>query len=148
MRSIGGVVVLLVLAGITIGAWLLPTDYFASRPSANGATTVSLDPRPTLASQPLEALTDLVERPPFAANRRALDPANDDPTLILGRYRLSGVVVAPGKRAVMLSGPEGSRTVAEGETIDGWTVDRVDPERVILVTGDRRQEIPVAPRDR
>jgi hypothetical protein len=63
---------------------------------------------------------------------------------VLGRYRLSGVVVAPSARSVILSGLDNrSLIVAEGETVDGWKVDEITAETVVFTSDGRRQIFPV-----
>ena len=130
---------------VAIGAWLLP-------PSAVGpdASTAS-HPRSTgpavFANKPgdIEDFVALGERPPFSATRRAiLSAADDNAALVLGRYRLSGIVVAPSARSVILSGLDNrSVIVAEGETVDGWTVDEITAKKVVFTSDGRRQIFPV-----
>jgi type II secretory pathway component PulC len=53
---------------------------------------------------------------------------------------LSGIVVAPTSRSVILSGTDNrSIVVAEGETVDGWTVEEITPEKVVFTSDGRRQ---------
>lgn len=126
---------------VAIGAWLIP-------PSTVGPNTTSAN-RP---QQPdsvafankqgrLADFTALGERPPFSATRRSIRSASDDSAgLVLGRYRLSGVVVAPSARSVILSGLDNrSLIVAEGGTVDGWTVDEITAETVVFTSDGRRQ---------
>ncbi len=135
--------VLLALAAVAVGAWLLPADQIGPPAPNTGPSAVAELPGGGLAPVAFDTLGDLTGRPPFAASRRAPSAAGDDSDLVLGRYRLSGVIVAPSRRAVILSAGAGSVTVSEGEQIDGWTVDEITPERVVLISDGRRQEFPV-----
>ncbi len=64
-----------------------------------------------------------------------------DASLILGRYRLSGVVVTPDRRLVLLTRKGGSTTigVAKGEMLDGWALTEVERE-VIVFERDARKK--------
>jgi hypothetical protein len=130
---------------VAIGAWLIP-------PSAVGPdTSTSSRPQSTgfaaLANKQggIQDFAALGERPPFSATRRAiLSAADDNAALVLGRYRLSGVVVSPSARSVILSRLDNrSLIVAEGETVDGWTVDEITAKKVIFTLDGRRQIFPV-----
>jgi type II secretory pathway component PulC len=126
-------------AGIAIGAWLVPPAALGPRP-AMPVPRVS-DSLDLAAPQRLDDFAALAERPPFAASRRAAPSAGGDTAaLVLGRYRLSGVVVAPTSRSVILSGADNrSLVVAEGETLDGWTVDEITAEKVVFTSNGRRE---------
>jgi len=125
-------------AVIEIGAWLIP-------PATLGPS-VSIPPLQTgsaelTAPTRLDDFAALAERPPFSASRRAApSTAGDADALVLGRYRLSGVVVAPTSRSVILRGSDDrSLVVTEGETLDGWTVDEISAEKVVFTSDGRRQ---------
>jgi len=135
---------LIALAVVAAGVWLLPTERLGPSPPGTGRSAVAPVPASGLEPPGLSELADLTERPPFAASRRAPGAAGQDESLVLGRYRLAGVIVAPTRRSVILSAASGPLTVSEGEVVDGWTVEEITPERVILVSGGRRQEISVA----
>lgn len=135
---------------IATGVWAIPADDLG--PAARDDTEIRLVPpiRPLLAPRPIENFAALAERPPFSASRRApnAEPGRD-PNLILGRYRLAGVIVAPAARSVILSAPDGrALTLAEGETVDGWIVDEISPEQVVFTAGGRRQVFDVSPTGR
>jgi hypothetical protein len=57
---------------------------------------------------------------------------------------LSGVVIAPNARSVILSGLDNrSLIVAEGETVDGWKVEEITAKKVVFTSDGRRQIFPV-----
>lgn len=139
-----------IFIAVAIGAWVIPTS--AVGPSGSAVSKPQLKDIAKLANKPgdIEDFAELGQRPPFSATRRAiLLTPDDNMTLVLGRYRLSGVVVAPGARSVILSGLDNrSLIVAEGETVDSWTVNEITAEKVVFTSGDRRQVFPVDQFDR
>jgi len=126
---------------IAVGAWLIPPTALGPTPSGVMRSSSAEVPAASTAPGRLEDFAAMAERPPFSASRRAAASATDDSaTLVLGRYRLSGVVVAPTNRAVILSGSDNrSLVVSEGETLDGWTVDEITPKKVVFTSDGRRQ---------
>lgn len=139
-----------VLAAVTAAPWLFdpaadPTADAGGRDSQEAAPT----PMPRLELPPIERFAALVERPIFTATRRsaprrpgAAPISGAGTNLVLGRYRLAGIVVAPTRRLVLLRRPGDSKTirVLEGETIDGWTLTQVSKTALILESGNRREE--------
>jgi hypothetical protein len=133
------------LLTVAIGAWLIPPS--AVGPDASTASSPQSTGSAALANKQgdIEDFAALSERPPFSATRRSiLSAADDNAALVLGRYRLSGVVVAPSARSVILSGLDNrSLIVAEGETVDGWTVHGITAEKVVFTLDGRRKVFPV-----
>ncbi len=94
---------------------------------------------------------ETVERPLFLAARtsiaadsvRSVDEAV--PQLVLGGWRLTGVVIAPGRRIALLTPRGGGQTVrlAPGEEIDGWLIEAVSAEGVTLRAGPLVERIPL-----
>lgn len=81
---------------------------------------------------PFADFAETSERPLFSATRR---PAPAAAMLgIDGRYRLLGLVIAGTARHALLAPVAGGRTVelGEGEAVEGWTVTRIERDRVIL----------------
>lgn len=126
---------------VAIGAWLMPTSTVGPNATSTNGTQRTESVALLNKQDRLADFAALGERPPFSATRRSIRSATDDSAaLVLGRYRLSGVVVAPSARSVILSGLDSrSRIVAEGETIDGWTVDEITAEKVVFTSDGRRQ---------
>ena len=140
-----------VLLGATASPWLIdPLDHIGG-PDAAGAVGAPPAAAPLrLDTPPAESLALLVERPLFTATRRPppagmTEPAAaappPDTSLILGRYRLSGVVVTPDRRLVLLTPKGGSATisVAKGETLDGWAVTEVEREFIVFERDARKK---------
>ncbi len=141
-----------VLLGAAATPWLVdPLDHIGG-PDAAGAVGAPPAAAPLrLDTPPAESLALLVERPLFTATRRPPPPAEmtapaaaapaPDTSLILGRYRLSGVVVTPDRRLVLLTRKGGSATigVAKGEMLDDWALTEVEREFIVFERGARKK---------
>lgn len=144
-----GVLVLWGVAILALGlAWLVPMN--AAGPlvppgTANGPPSFTLPPLPAL-----ESLPETAARPLFNTTRRALPvaarpaPAAPEPAAaMMGRYRLSGVVIDGRTRKVLVAPAAGGKivSVAEGDMLDGWKVERISPESLTLRSGDRTETV-------
>ena len=140
-----------VFLGVALAPWLVdPMVTFATGPSAHAVTDrTEPAPPPAFELPPIDHFAAVVDRPIFTATRRPARGHSTDASaaaddgLILGRYRMIGVVVAPDRRLILLKRPDGARTihVAEGEKIDDWTLARVTRNVIVLESGGRRKEI-------
>jgi hypothetical protein len=133
----GAAVLLTVLA---IWPWVAPVA--APRRAAEAADTPP--PPPAIADlAPLAAFRAVFERPMFSPSRRP--PADGKvPQLGIGiaeRYRLLGLVSAGDARRALLA--EGTRRfeIAEGAALDGWTVARIEQDRVVLSSPSGETEL-------
>ena len=132
--------------------WLLPFDRWLPEPSPvvqpQDATFGS--PLSRLFSPPLrETFSAVIERPLFNASRRrpsaALPSAGDD-RMLLGRYRLSGVVVTAKQRLALLVDANGRHiTVEEGGDLDGWRMLSISPRRLVLSRAAERLDHALTP---
>ena len=91
----------------------------------------------------------VVERPLFNASRRAPSAAplsvGGEP-MLLGRYRLSGVVVTAERRLALLADASGQHIkVEEGGDLDGWRMLSISPRRLVLTRADERLEFALTP---
>lgn len=139
---------------LALALWLIdPLDYLAVGPSAHVTTEATKAPLvPPLELPPIGQFAAIVERPIFTATRRAASPQPAAPSapaaadgLLLGRYQVIGVVVAPQSRLVLLKRVGGAETIRleEGEEIDGWTLVQVTRDDLVLESGGRREKIVV-----
>lgn len=141
-----------VLLGATATPWLVdPLDHIGGPDAAGAVGAPPATALPRFDAPPAESLTLLVERPLFTATRRPPPPAEmttpaaaappPDTSLILGRYRLSGVVVTPDRRQVLLTRKGGSATigVAKGELLDGWALTEVEREFIVFERDARKK---------
>jgi len=152
----GQLVVLGLGAALLVAAavpWLMPAARLvdARLPAAGRAEA---GPPPTLALAPLESYAAMVERPLFTATRRPAPAgagvaAERNANLILGRYRLTGVIVTPARRSILLaSAGNRTQTVVQGEAIDGWTLRSVERDRIVLENGGKQEIVPVGKPER
>ena len=72
---------------------------------------------------------------------------SDSEGLILGRYRLMGVVITPSRRTVMVKPARGGKTteLRVGSAIEGWTVDEIAPKFMKLKSGTAEEIISLVP---
>lgn len=145
-RPITAALVAAAAAAALVAAWLIPVS------PARVAGTPTAPPREALslpAVPPLADLKQTVARPLFSPTRRPPPTAGageaTPPTVValFNRYRLQGVVIDGSRRRVLLAPTPGGPTlsVGEGESVDGWTIERIAPERLTLRSGDRVETV-------
>ena len=106
-----------------------------------------------LASLALGDLRDTVQRPLFEKKRRPVEPpparvsavAAPAPAVVRradpNALTLLGVLLSEGQGTIALvrrNQTGQSMRLQEGDTVDGWTVDHIEPEGVVLRQGDAR----------
>jgi hypothetical protein len=133
----------LVFVAIAAWPWLVP-PVPAVRPLVAPSTSA---PAPSVATlPPLASYAAIVERPLFSPSRR---PAPGAPTTlgpsIESRYRLVGIIAAGAKKKALIA--DGARRVeiAEGDTLDGWTVTGIGKDRVTLTSPAGEAALKLAP---
>lgn len=96
---------------------------------------------------PIEAFDEVVERPLFFRSRRPPDPDAAPPPEAAAAAKtdfvLTGLVIS-GKERLALLRPTGSKIVErvhQGEEIEGWRVEAIHADRVVLKRGETVQEI-------
>lgn len=130
-------------------AWFAPmgTPAAVVQPEAvSGQPTFTLPALPQIA-----ALPETTARPLFNTTRRAAPAAparqapaaNEPAAAMLGRYKLSGVVIDGKTRKVLVAPATGGKivSVSEGDMLDGWKVERISPESLTLRAGDRTETV-------
>jgi hypothetical protein len=119
----------------------------AARDRAADAASGSRARPEALANLALKDLHDTVERPLFERGRRPVRtpviepvkapppplPRGPDPNAL----ELVGILAGDQQAVVLLKRrPSGQQVrVQQGDTVDGWTIDRIEPQRVILKHG-------------
>ena len=118
-----------------------------TKPRGAGASALPL------ASLPLDKLQDTVRRPLFEKTRRPVEPpppvmARPPPAVVTPKrvadpnaLTLLGVLTSdgPGSGAIALmrrNQTGQSVRLQEGDTVDGWTIERIESARVLLKQGD------------
>jgi general secretion pathway protein N len=101
---------------------------------------------PGFTMPPIRAYTEVLERPLFSETRR---PSVDSPVAPAdprsSAFTLVGTIItAHEKHALVEHGqPPRLERVAEGQDIEGWSVESIRPDRVILTRADARLEVKV-----
>lgn len=150
MEWIGSGRWLLALAALCLGFGAVVTVELTTRtnfepPGAAGPLPVPAAP-PTateFAPPPLAQYAEMVLRPLFSESRRPPEPAGDSsapPKLFEGI--LIGVLIGQGEPVALLKIASESEVtrVTKGQTIRGWLVTGIHPDRVVL-QGERMTEI-------
>ncbi len=106
----------------------------------------SLPPEAEFVMPPLEVYSEIVARPLFSPLRRPPPPEKVDsetgdvkPSLFV----LTGVIISAGGRMALLrrANVAGIIQISEGQEIDGWRVEAIKPDRVILRRGGIVEEV-------
>jgi hypothetical protein len=100
---------------------------------------------------PLVALSETVERPLFSETRRPLEVESAVPPVSAapvplgpsGKFVLSAIVITDDERAVLIDNPQTGEPVrlAEGESIGGWRLDRVETDRATFSREGETREV-------
>ena len=128
-------------------------------PSHPAASPIAPDPPepavlpaadPDFTMKPLDNFSEIARRPLFIPSRRPLPPDTEPPRpgprkAERHRFTLKGVVIVGDERmAVLVIQRRRNRTVmrvVEGQQIDGWLVEAILPDRVVLQQGETREEV-------
>ncbi|MCP4304377.1 MAG: hypothetical protein GY788_05765 [bacterium] len=128
----------------------------------------SVGPLADVAPASIEDYAAIMQRPLFDQNRRPtiVSPPPPEPTQANAAQQsgkpevkqarqhrppptlvLRGVALDPSGRRAVLSREDGTDylTVGEGDDVEGWTVDEIEPDRVRLVTGDETYNLDLYP---
>jgi hypothetical protein len=112
----------------------------AARPQQKPALAAASEPRFTM--PPVRDFGEVLARPVFSETRRppAPEAAASGAT---APFALVGVVLSAKDRHALLEHglPPHIDRVAEGQEVDGWTLEAVQLDRVVLRRGDNRVEV-------
>jgi hypothetical protein len=141
--------ILLLLAlciGITIVIYLevndAAPDLPVNAPTAAARNTAKNDGgEPSFSMPPLRSYADVLVRPLFSATRR---PPHDTPAVISSSgFTLVGIVKSSHESHALIEHgkPPHLDRVAEKQELDGWTVEAILEDRVLLRHADARLEV-------
>lgn len=126
----------------------LPAATVPAATAAGDAQADGGDGGPAFAAEPIEAFAAVIERPLFSRARRPAPPeravASDaKPGENASPFVLSGVLIAGANRVAFLKPVADVKTlrVLEGETIEGWKVEKILPQRVVIGNGTVSAEL-------
>ncbi len=118
-------------------------------PPAKAAVPAAREPdnrppeTPRFAMPPLRSFADVLARPPFTETRRppiVTAPASDTRS---SAFILVGIVISAHERLALIEHgqPPHVERLSEGQEIDGWSVEKILPDRVVLGRADARIEV-------
>jgi len=116
-------------AALSIGPWL-PSAANPAPAEPEIAAPPSLSEIP-----PLSHFAAISERPLFQPSRQppaAERPAPAAPLGIEARYRVVGLIIAGPSRRALLMSADRKLEVGEGDNLDGWRVERIEADRLVL----------------
>jgi general secretion pathway protein N len=123
-----------------------PIDPASAAPRQLPEAIAAVADAPGFTMPPLRGYTEVLERPLFSETRR---PSVDSPAAPVdprsSAFNLVGTIITSHEhRALIEHGqPPKLERVAEGQDIDGWSVESIRPDRVILTRADARLEVRV-----
>lgn len=153
LRHLASVPVALALAAAGLGAVVamqlrdppeVPRP--AVTPAAAPAEAPSLEPPEPYLPRPLESYGGIAERPLFSSSRR---PTPSGGAAAAGKaghdsLMLAGVILTTSKRLAMLETKRangGVVVVREGQIVEGWSVDTIAADRVVISHDDEVVEL-------
>jgi hypothetical protein len=101
---------------------------------------------PAFTMPPIRAYTEVLERPLFSETRR---PSVDSPAAPVdprsSAFNLVGTIISANERHALIEHgqPPHLERVSEGQDIDGWAVESIRNDRVILTRAEAKLEVKV-----
>ena len=138
----------LLFASLLAAQMLLPSSGLPVGAPVTGAaaTPVATNLRPGFSMRPLDAFSEVIERPLFRPDRRPAPAVTETATASANSrqdYALLGVVIDDNIRMALLR-PKGAKQmlrILEGQKVDGWTIETVRADRVVLRRGGVTEEV-------
>ena len=134
--------------------WLVDPLPFSTVPDLTAGSEAASQEIPPSGIRSVESFAALTTRPLFTASRRPppVQAADVRPAssvegigVILGRYRLTGVVVTPTVRIAFMTDLNANKSfaVSEGEKLGDWVFAEIARESITLQSNKRRQVFPL-----
>ena len=141
--ALAGVIYAEVMADPMSG-WSTPSVSGSDDPPAEEALPI---PEPGFTPPPKQDFAEIVSRPLFSPSRRPLErkaePTAPDVKPGLEHVTLVGILIFPTKQVALFERPSESNLleVRTGEKIEGWLVESIMPDKVVLRWGELRTEM-------
>lgn len=94
---------------------------------------------------PLDEFAEVAERTLFNPTRRPIEPPEVDKAQIVkpSLFTLIGILISDGERMALIRRGRAADylQVREGEEIDGWRVERIAPDRIVIRKGDTQEDV-------
>lgn len=122
----------------------IESEVLAASAPAPAASPVSTAAAPRFAMPPLRDYAEVAARPLFSETRRPVAPDTPrGPVAAPASFTLIGIVVSERDRHALIEHGQPPRIdrVAEGQQLDGWTIDRILPGKVLVRSGSTQEEI-------
>lgn len=142
---------------IGMRAWRQPISLPVAIPDAARLPSFANPTLPTWSSaEPVSKFRDAIERPLFHWTRRPLPPrpvletasitASITPPA-LPNLSLRGAVITPLKRIAIVEkqGESEYLHLTEGQSLDGWTVGKIEASKMIFISGIQKIELNLLP---
>ncbi len=134
--------------------WLVDPLTLLTIPDVAAGSEAASRETPPSEIRPVESFAALTARPLFTASRRpppvqaaAVGPASSVKGIgvILGRYRLTGVVVTPTVRIAFMTDLNANKSfaISEGEKLGDWVFAEIARESITLQSNKRREVFPL-----
>lgn len=146
-RKSGYRVPVLLLLVCTVLVWLVyrqlaapPSPEAATDPSALAEAAVpELPPKPQFSMRPIEDFRAVLERPIFSPTRRP-PPVEEGGSVVESggaTFTLKGILIDDQERVALFRPGRGAKIVrlGEGDRLEGWTLVRIEADRVTLERG-------------
>ena len=147
-------VVLTVEIAVAAVPWLVDPLPFSTVSDVVAGSEAASHETPPSEIRPVESFAALTARPLFTASRRPppVQAAGGGPAssvegigVILGRYRLTGVVVTPTIRIAFMTDLKANKSfvVSEGEKLGDWVFTEIARESITLQSNGHREVFPI-----
>ncbi len=146
-------VISLLEAAIAAAPWLIDPARLLAGSAKQAQPTVAASASPVGEVQPIQSFTSFIGRPLFTATRRPAPAALasrgnaaapfQQGQMILGRYRLTGIVVTPKVRMAFVTDTAANKsiTVTEGEKLGDWVFIEITRDSITMQSDGRRNVV-------
>lgn len=152
MKNLGKrVMLLLIVALVAEIAWLgtivLKSNSVAPE-SQNALSVLGIEIAQPLNHPPISAYNEIMRRPLFESDRRQIienkssSRENAANSQFSGDWRLTGVAIGENRSVAILENKKTGKvlSLANGDTVDGWSIETINAEKVVLRNGANKRE--------